>query len=236
MGSATVRLARSIHQTRRALCQRTVTIANCVLFSGGFRPGNLSGWTTVNGLVVQQQQVYAGLYAVRATTSGPATNASKLFSTAQYELYYSTWFKILSLDPDNSVYLQRFIKADTFSAVGVFVSKTGKLGYRNDIGATSNTSATDVSPVGTRSRRMPYRPAGGPARSRSGSTARGRQQPKRQRADRAYPVATIATARTYDVAFGVEVTTPTNTTADTTISEPTLTNNTSASFSFSQGE
>jgi Bacterial Ig-like domain/Bacterial Ig domain/Calcineurin-like phosphoesterase len=114
------------------------------LFSDGFESGDLSLWT-VNGLTVQQQQVHAGVYGAQATSTGAAADANKQFSNAQYELYYSTWFKILSLDPNNSVYLQRFIKADTFSTLGVFVSKTGKLGYRNDISGLSNTSATNVS-------------------------------------------------------------------------------------------
>jgi Big-like domain-containing protein/calcineurin-like phosphoesterase family protein/fibronectin type III domain protein len=115
------------------------------LFSDSFETGDLSQWSVVNGLVVQQQDVHSGIYGARATTSGPAANANKLFSSARYELYYSTWFKILSPDPNNSVYLQRFIKADTFSVLGVFVSKTGKLGYRNDISALSNTSTINVS-------------------------------------------------------------------------------------------
>jgi len=128
-----------------ALSLAATATTPAALFSDGFESGDLSGWSIVNGLVIQQQQVYSGVYAARATSSGSVANANKQFSTAQYELYYSTWFKIVSLDPNNSVYLQRFIKADTFSALGVFVSKTGKLGYRNDISGLSNTSGTDVS-------------------------------------------------------------------------------------------
>jgi len=123
----------------------TTATTTAALFSDGFETGDLTHWSVVNGLAIQQQQIHSGAYAAQATTSGPAANANKLFSTARYELYYTTWFKVLSLDPNNSVYLQRFIKADTFSTLGVFVSKTGKLGYRNDISGLSNTSTINVS-------------------------------------------------------------------------------------------
>jgi chitodextrinase len=115
------------------------------LFSDNFETGDLSLWSTINGLTVQQQEVLAGLYAARATSSGAVANAYAQLSTAQYDLYYATWFKILSQDPSNSVYLMRFRKADTFSALGVFVSPTGKLGYRNDVAGASNTSTANVS-------------------------------------------------------------------------------------------
>lgn len=113
------------------------------LFMDHFETGDLSGWTN-NGLVVQGQEVYAGLYAARATTSGAATFAQAQLSTGQYDLYYDIHFKILAQDPVNSIYLLRFKKADTFSALGIYVSSTGKLGYRNDIDGTSNTSTTSV--------------------------------------------------------------------------------------------
>jgi chitodextrinase len=116
------------------------------LFSDNFETGDLTLWSSVSGLTVGQQQVLAGLYAARATSNGSAVaNADAQLSTPQYDLFYDTSFKILSQDSLNSVYLLRFRKADTFSALGVFVSPSGKLGYRNDISGVSNTSTTSVS-------------------------------------------------------------------------------------------
>jgi chitodextrinase len=115
------------------------------LFSDHFESGDLSRWNVVNGLIVQQQEVYAGAFAARATSSGPVANAYYDFGTAQYNLYYDIRFKVLTQDPASSVYVQRFKKADTLSALGVFVSPTGKLGYRNDIAGTSFTSTVNVS-------------------------------------------------------------------------------------------
>jgi hypothetical protein len=97
-------------------------------------------------LTVGQQETLAGLYAARATSNGSAVaNAYVQLATPQYDLYYDTSFKILSLDSANSVYLLRFRMADTQSLVGVFVSPTGKLGYRNDSSGGSNTNGPSVS-------------------------------------------------------------------------------------------
>lgn len=115
-----------------------------VLFSDRFETGDLSRWTTNNGLTVQQQEVYAGDYAARATASGAVSNAFKDLATAQYDLYYDLHFKILSQDPTSSVYVLRFRKADTLSALGIFVTSAGKLGYRNDIAGVANTSTANV--------------------------------------------------------------------------------------------
>jgi chitodextrinase len=115
-----------------------------VLFSDRFETGDLSRWTINNGLTVQQQQVYAGNYAARGTASGAVANAFEDLSAPQYDLYYDIHFKILSQDPTSSVYVLRFRKADTLSALGIFVSSTGKLGYRNDIAGLANTSTANV--------------------------------------------------------------------------------------------
>ena len=115
-------------------------------FSDRFESGDLSQWTTVNGnMLVQQQEVYSGHYAARATSTGTIIDAFKVLSGPQYDLYYDIHFKILSLDQNSSIYVMRFKKADTLSSVGVFISPTGKLGYRNDIAGIPNTSSANVS-------------------------------------------------------------------------------------------
>ncbi len=114
------------------------------LFSDHFESGDLSRWTVLNGLTVQPQEVFAGVYSARATTSGGIANAFYQFPIAQYDLYYDIHFKILSQDALNSVYVQRFRTADTISALGVYVSPTGKLGYRNDVAGTGFTSTLNV--------------------------------------------------------------------------------------------
>jgi fibronectin type 3 domain-containing protein len=114
------------------------------LFFDGFESGNLSQWTTVSGLTVQQQEVYNGNYAVRATSSGTATYAYKQLSAAQSTLYYRTRFKIISQGA-SSVNLLKVRTGSTVSLLGVFVSSTGKLSYRNDLTSTNATSSITIS-------------------------------------------------------------------------------------------
>ncbi len=126
-----------------ALSSAAAVTTSLLLFSDGFESGNLSQWTGVSGLTVQQAQVYAGLYAARATSTGTAAYAYEQLSQTQNELYYRLWFKILS-QGTNSVYLQRFRTGSNGAIMGVFISSTGKLAYRNDVTAVTTTSTTTV--------------------------------------------------------------------------------------------
>jgi len=56
----------------------------------------LSKWTSVTGLVAQQQEVYAGSWAARGTSTGAATWAYKRLDASQTSLYYRIRFKLLS--------------------------------------------------------------------------------------------------------------------------------------------
>src|SRR5207247_183073 len=66
------------------------------LFNDGFESGNLAQWTSVTNLAVQQQEVFAGGYAARGTSSGTPTYAYKQLGATQNELYYRIYFKIFS--------------------------------------------------------------------------------------------------------------------------------------------
>ncbi len=113
-----------------------------LLFSDDFERGNLSKWTSVTGLIVQQQQVYDGSYAAREVSTGSATWAYKQLSVTQPTVYYRLRFKIISLT--SNVYLLKFRTATGTSLLGIFVSNTGKLAYRNDVNSTTTTSTTTV--------------------------------------------------------------------------------------------
>jgi hypothetical protein len=115
------------------------------IFSDGFESGDLSNWTTVNALVVQQDEVYAGDYAVRGTsTTGTPAVAYKELSATYTELYYRLWFKVISQSETNQVVLQRFRTATNSAIMGVFVSQNGTLNLRNDVLNTNVTSTTPV--------------------------------------------------------------------------------------------
>jgi hypothetical protein len=115
------------------------------VFNDGFESGDLSNWTTVNGLVVQQDEVYAGDYAVRGTsTTGTPAYASKQLAGTYSELYYRLWFNVISQGEANQVVLQRFRTASNVAIMGVFVGQTGKLSLRNDVANLNVASTTTV--------------------------------------------------------------------------------------------
>jgi hypothetical protein len=123
----------------------TVLAALPHVFNDGFESGDLSNWTTVNGLVVQQDEVYAGEYAVRGTsTTGTPAYASKQLSETYNELYYRLWFKVISQGEANQIVLQRFRTATNVAIMGVFVGQTGKLSLRNDVANINVASTTTV--------------------------------------------------------------------------------------------
>jgi hypothetical protein len=111
------------------------------IFNDGFESGDLSNWTTVNGLVVQQDEVYAGDYAARGTSTGTPTYAYKQLSQTYGELYYRLWFKIVSQGA-NQVVVQRFRTATNTPILAAFVGQTGKLSLRNEI--TNANVASDI--------------------------------------------------------------------------------------------
>ncbi len=121
----------------------TATIPS-LLFSDGFESGKLSAWSTVTNLALQQQDVYSGTYAARATSSGSAASyASMTFSAVQSNLYYNEWFKINSRG-STSAYLERFRTGTNGAIAGILVTSTGKLGYRNEVAKTNTTSSITV--------------------------------------------------------------------------------------------
>jgi hypothetical protein len=112
------------------------------IFNDGFESGDLSNWTTVNGLVVQQDEVYAGEYAARGTsTTGTPAYAYKQLSQTYTELYYRLWFQIISQGA-NQVVLQRFRTTTNAPILAAFVGQNGTLNLRNEI-----TNANVMSPV-----------------------------------------------------------------------------------------
>jgi hypothetical protein len=129
-----------------SLSSAATVSTSVLLFSDGFESGNFSQWTSVSGLTVQQQQVYAGLYGARATSTGTPAYAYYQLSPTQNQLYYRLRFNILS-QGTNSVYLQRFRTGSNGAIMGVFISSTGKLAYRNDVTGITTTSTT-VAPRG----------------------------------------------------------------------------------------
>jgi chitodextrinase len=114
------------------------------IFTDDFESGNLSQWSTVNGLVTSQQLVDGGSWAARATSDGTAgASAQDSLDAGVDDVFARVRFDLVSRGANN-VNLVRLRNAANGAMVTVFVSSTGKLGYRNDLTGTSTTTTTSV--------------------------------------------------------------------------------------------
>ena len=113
-----------------------------LLFSDGFESGGMTSWTQNTGINVLQEEVFDGSYAARATSTGSAKWAYKQLASNQSEVYYRLRFKLINLV--SNVYLMRFRTSTGTSLLGVYVTNTGKLAYRNDVAGVATTSTTVV--------------------------------------------------------------------------------------------
>lgn len=122
----------------------TITTGAFLLFSDDFESGTLDAWTTVSGLTITTESPYAGTYAARAlSTSGTAAYAITHLSTSATELYVRIRFYVAAQGA-NTVYVVKLRTSTGSSIGGVFISSTGKLGFRNDIAGQSTTTTTTV--------------------------------------------------------------------------------------------
>ena len=112
-----------------------------VVFADGFESGGLSQWTTVAGLTASQVQVATGSWAARGV-GPPDAQATKTFAATYPELFYRIRFRLAS--QNSNLYLQRVRSASNTSLLGVYVTSSGKLAYRNDVSGASRTSSTVV--------------------------------------------------------------------------------------------
>jgi glucose/arabinose dehydrogenase len=119
----------------------TATFTAARLFKDGFESGGTSRWTFATGLTVQQQDVYAGRFAARATSNGSPTFAYTQLPTPQAEVFDRLRFKVNSQGPDN-VTLGKIRTAAGSPILAFYRSGSGKLCLRNEIAGTSLCSVS----------------------------------------------------------------------------------------------
>lgn len=141
-----------------------VTVAvEPALFADGFETGDLSRWTSATGMTVQSSQVASGLYAARATTTGPAAFARKSLATSEPEVHYRIRFKVLSRA--TTVVLQRVLTAQGTWIAAALVNANGLLAIRNDVTGALATSSTTVTNGAWHTLEVHVRIAGASSRS-----------------------------------------------------------------------
>jgi hypothetical protein len=114
------------------------------VFSDGFESGNLNGWSTKGGLVVESNNIHTGIYAAEGNTTNGTTYAKKQFASTYTDGYARIYFNIVSMA--SQVNLLRFRTAADGSLGYLYVTQNAQLGLRNDVAATAITSPTLVGP------------------------------------------------------------------------------------------
>jgi parallel beta-helix repeat protein len=115
------------------------------LFSDGFETGTFANWTSNTGLVAQQQEVFAGSWAARGSTTSAAMWAYKTLASTHSELFYRIRFKVISQGASSTVNTLKLRTATGTALLGVFRNSSGNLGYRNEVAAVSTNSTTPIS-------------------------------------------------------------------------------------------
>ncbi len=124
--------------------QLLVTVASDRLFADGFERGDLSLWSTVSGLAVQQRDVFSGSWAAEGVSTGQDASASKQLAASQADLYFRIRFEIISLSGSEAVNLLKFRTETGLAIAELYVTTAGLLGYRNDVLGVSTTSTVSV--------------------------------------------------------------------------------------------
>jgi Purple acid Phosphatase, N-terminal domain/Calcineurin-like phosphoesterase/Fibronectin type III domain len=116
------------------------------VFSDGFESGPplSSAWTTQQGLVVQSALSHTGSYAARETSTGTATYAYATVPSAT-EYWAQGWVYVASNSTSANFFGFRTGTSSAASIVNVYITSTGKLSLRNNIGLVTTTSTKVVS-------------------------------------------------------------------------------------------
>src|SRR5215212_10983145 len=93
-------------------------------FSDGFENGDLATWTSNVGLVAQQEVVFSGAWAARATGPGKSYAYEQLASPSA-DATYAVMFDVLSRS--TPVDLLRVQTASGTNLVTILINKAGKL-------------------------------------------------------------------------------------------------------------
>jgi chitodextrinase len=118
------------------------TPAAGTIFSDGFESGDLSQWTTVSGLAVESAIAHTGTFAAQESSTGAATYAYRALPGSYTNLWVQSWVYVQSAA--TSANLFGFRASTGGSIINLYLSPTGKLALRNNVGGVTTTSTTQM--------------------------------------------------------------------------------------------
>jgi fibronectin type 3 domain-containing protein len=110
------------------------------VFSDGFETGDLSQWTTNSGMTAETAHAHSGSYGAEESSTGSTTYAYKNLPGGYTQLWASAWVYVVSRS--TSANLIGFRGSNGGSIINLYISQTGKLALRNNVGGVTTTSAT----------------------------------------------------------------------------------------------
>jgi outer membrane protein assembly factor BamB len=113
------------------------------VFADDFETGTLAKWHAIRNTTVQSAEVDTGVYALRATSTGPGATASATLPATLTDVTLTTRFKIIS--QSTTAGLVALKDAAGKAVLSVSLSSTDHLGLRNGSTGKSVTSSTLVS-------------------------------------------------------------------------------------------
>lgn len=133
-----------------AEAQPSATASSAIPFADGFETGDLSAWSKVDGLTVQQQTVDNGLYSARSANNGDDIQpgkpsfAEKSLNSEETNLFASARYQVKQ-QGDDSVTLLTLQTKENQPIVYVFLTSDHKLAYQF-AGASQPVVIEDVKP------------------------------------------------------------------------------------------
>ncbi len=122
----------------------TTPAAATPLFADGFETGDVSGWTTTSGLIVQGSSVHSGAFAAEGNPAARPAFAKKTLGSTFSDAYARVAFELNS--QTTAVTLLRLRDTPTGNGGYLFLSASGHLDLHNDATGTTTTSTGTVAP------------------------------------------------------------------------------------------
>lgn len=115
------------------------------IFNDGFETGDMSLWTSSTGFDVDQANAYSGVYSAHLAITNSAGVAYRQLDQAYEELFHRIFMYMNVYDP-KTTYLQQFRTLNGASLVGLYISASGRLGYRNIVSGVNVNSTIAITP------------------------------------------------------------------------------------------
>ena len=117
------------------------------LFSDGFETGDLSQWSTVSGLTIESTTPHSGTYGAEETSTGTPTYVYESLPGAYTELWAQTWVYVNS--QSTSANLIGLRGSNGGSIINLYLSQTGKLSLRGNVGGGFTATSAATLPAGS---------------------------------------------------------------------------------------